>query len=178
MKCMIILACALIAGCTLFGGGTKPAEIKKACKESISESLNETKIVADITLYMDNNPVTGTLTGGLSNSYNPPSTVGVPTDGGSMILKLLNITWIFLLIQVFVTWGVTILLKLKGIKIKLLSVSVLVNLLVILVSMLLVLWLGIIKIHWIDIIGTQIAGWGIQALLYDSLIKKLISKKE
>lgn len=174
MKCMIILACALLAGCTLFGGGTKPSEIEKAC----GNALNKTGIKGDITLYMDNNPVTGTLTGGLSNNYKPSSPIGGSSDGGSMILKLLNLTWVFLVIQIAITWGISILLKLKGIPVKLLSVSILVNLLVIFVSLLLTLWLKWINIHWIDVAGTQIAGWGVQALLYDSLIKKLISKKE
>ena len=175
---LALIACVFMSGCTLFGSGTKPSEIKKACKEAASEALNETKLNAEITLYMDGSPVTGTAIGALSNDYKPSNPIGNGSpDGGSMILKLLNLTWIFLIIQVFITWGISILLKLKGIPVKLLNVSILVNLSVIFISLLLTLWLKWINIHWIDVAGTQVAGWGIQALLYDSVVKKLITKK-
>jgi len=180
MKLTTIFLCVLcvfvvsVSGCTLFGSKTSPAEIRKAC----GAALNETSIIGDITIQQNDDTMTGTITGRLTNDTPPGSGGLLPSaDNGSMILKLLNMTWLFLVIQILITWAVTILLKLKGVKVSLLSVSILVNISVILITALMIYLLGWIKSNPIDVFGTQVFGWGIQSLLYDSVVKKLITKQ-
>jgi len=174
---IILIAVLVLVGCISFGGKTKPKEIYNACKEA----LRDTEVHGQISIPMDGETVSGSITANLVNDGKGlPASSNEYEPEGSMIVRLWNIFGIFFILNMLVTWLLTKWLG-SAFKNKAKKFLSLIPMLLITAIWFILYWFGWVHYHWIDFCCMNLCAWGVSLFLYDLAVKKgyieLLGKK-